>query len=127
MIFPTWIAVIIHEAGKEKGGMSLPVKAELGEGGMGKGDADYVPMNVIPRLREGEGREGAKPERLGILTWVFIFVTAHSIYVALASAGCSFFRKKSGVHLKSQNKSQRGGFFQHVQTLVKFLMLLDTS
>ena len=122
MIFPTWIAVIIHEAGKEKGGMSLLVKAEL------RRDEDYVPMNVIPRLREG-GREGegAKPERLGILTWVFIFVTAHSIYVALASSGCSFFRKKSGVYLKSQNKSQRGGFFQHVQTLVKFLMLLDTS
>ena len=109
-----------HSRGGERKGRHVIA----GQGRAEERDADYVPMNVIPRLREGEG---AKPERLGILTWVFIFVTAHSIYVALASSGCSFFRKKSGVHLKSQNKSQRGGFFQHVQTLVKFLMLLDTS
>ena len=39
----------------------------------------YSPLKVE---REGS-REDAKPERLGRLTWVFIFVTAHSIYVAL--------------------------------------------
>ena len=65
-----------HSRGGERKGRHVIA----GQGRAEERDADYVPMNVIPRLREGEG---AKPERLGILTWVFIFVTAHSIYVAL--------------------------------------------